>query len=114
MHVTGDISVWPNAARICIPGSRDGTEFVGSQQRFDELGAVEHQDEHAVADPYPAPGQRAGQPGDPIVEFGPGGGVSQEPQRGFARLHQRMPCELDGPVLAAGKVRLIFAVDICC
>ena len=54
-----------------VDRDRDGAEHVGRQHRLDELGAVEHQDQHAVAEADPAPAQRVGQRVDPAVEVAP-------------------------------------------
>ena len=85
----------------------DGAEFVGRKERLDELGAVEHQDQHAVAEADPAPAQRARQCRHPPVELSPGRRVTEEPQRRGVGLHQCVPGELVGPVLPARQIRLL-------
>jgi len=85
----------------------DGAEFVGREERLDELGAVEHQNQHTVAEADPAPAQRARQCRHPPVELTPRRRVTEEPQRRGVGLHQCMPGELVGPVLPAREIRLL-------
>jgi hypothetical protein len=85
----------------------DRAELVGREERLDELGAVEHQDQHAVAEVDAAPAQRTGQRGHPAIEISPGRRVTEEPQRCGIGLHQRVPCKLGSPVLSARQMRLL-------
>jgi hypothetical protein len=92
----------PEVDRNC-----DGTELVGREEGLDELGAVEHQDQYAIAKADAAPAQRPGQCGHPLIELTPGRRVTEEPQRRRVGLHQRVPRELVGPVLMARQIRLL-------
>ena len=90
-----------------VDGDRDGSELVDGEERLDELGAVEHEDEDAVAEADATAAQGSGQFGDAVVEFTPGGGAAHEAQCGVARLHEGVPGELIGPVVPTRKIRLL-------
>ncbi len=90
-----------------VHGHSDGAELVDRQKRFDELGAIEHQDQHPIAELDSAAAQRTGQGGDAPIEVAPGGRPAEKPQRRGVGLHQRVPGELIGPVLAARQIRLL-------
>ncbi len=69
-------------------------------------GAVEHQDQHPIGECDAAPAERTCQGGDPVIEFAPGRGVTEEAQGGGFGLHQRVPRKLIRPVLPAREKRL--------
>ncbi len=90
-----------------VDGHRDGAEQVGGQEGLDELGAVEHQDQHAIAEADAAAAQRTRQRRHAAIELTPRGRVAEESQRGGIGLHQRVAGELVGPVVPAGQVGLL-------
>ncbi len=79
----------------------DGAQCVGREHDLEVLGAVEHQDEHAVAEADAASGKSVRQLLDACVEGAPGDGIAQESQCGAIGNHLRMPGDLIVPVGAA-------------
>ena len=84
-----------------------GTLLPGTFIRLDELGPVEHQDQHPVAEADTATAERTRERRYATVEFSPGGGAAQVSKRCRIGLHQRVPGQLVGPVLPSREIRLI-------
>ena len=90
-----------------LTGTAMAPSLLAARNDSTNSGAVEHQDQHPVAEADTAPAQRARECGHAAVEFTPRGGVAEEPKRRRVRLHQRMPGKLIGPVLPSREIRLI-------
>ncbi len=84
----------------------DRAERVCGEHGFEVFGAVEHQDDDAVAEADAAPRQRVGKLVHALVELRPGDRLTLEPQRGALRNHQGVAGNLVVPVVAAEAQRL--------
>ena len=89
---------------------RDRTDEVGAEDRLDILTAVQHQDQHTVAETHTASVQRCSERDRAVVEFLPRGVLTLETQRHVVRLHRRVPPHVGVPVVPARPEWLFYQV----